>query len=259
MLGEQLLIYLHIPKTAGTTLASHIKGNLQPAEWLALYGIRRTREAITRQIADLAPDQRKRIRFVFGHQVWFGIHELFDREPRYVTVLREPTSRVVSHFYHLARNPRSVYFNKIGRGEITLDSWLAGESNPHTINQMTRFLSRQSVGHEPGSRRPPIVDQSMLQRALGNLSQLWFVGLTASLDSDLPLLLARLGLNRSGQDERPGEPESRIERLNVDEAMLATSYKRNWADHVLYSYGTMLHEKIVMEFRQWQNRSSAGL
>ena len=39
-----------------------------------------------------------RIRYLSGH-VPFGVHRVFDRPARYITVLRNPVERVVSSFY----------------------------------------------------------------------------------------------------------------------------------------------------------------
>lgn len=247
MNGQELLIFMHMPKTAGTTVAARFRAALQPAEFLPLYGIRRTRNEIEQAIGEMEAERRQRIRVVCGHQVWYGIHELFDRPPRYVTVLREPASRVISHFWHLSRNPESVYFEGIRDGRITLDSWLAGESNPHTINQMTRYLARDQVGRDPADHEAETVTEATLSRAIERLSRFWFVGLTAALDLDLSRLLGRLGLEDAGQNERLGEPQSKRDRLDIDPALLGVSLRSNWADHRLFSYGTMLRERLLMD------------
>jgi len=85
--GPGPLIFMHVPKTAGTSLLDIVRLNSPPSR-LALY---------------YPPDQVVRpdgpIETVAGH-VWFGYHrQLGFESARYFTFVRDPLKRAISHVY----------------------------------------------------------------------------------------------------------------------------------------------------------------
>src|ERR1700733_14378818 len=102
--ATDVLIHMHLPKTGGTSLSSMVKHgfkNDEVFEWTR-HGVNvysalsvATPEASQQQLAAFGLD---RIRYLSGH-VPFGVHRVFDRPARYITVLRNPVERVVSSFY----------------------------------------------------------------------------------------------------------------------------------------------------------------
>ena len=111
--GEDLYIFLHIPYTAGTTFRNAILNSFNPGATLTLYGKEKSSGIVKRDISDLATEERNSIRFILGHQVWYGIHELFERSPKYITFLRDPVARVFADYYKILRDPKHSLHEKI--------------------------------------------------------------------------------------------------------------------------------------------------
>lgn len=95
----ELLIYVHIPKTAGTTLTHIIYDNYKKT---VLY------DAETHGVL---PDGVLAVRHdletadaLAGH-MWFGAHRYLPRPCTYMTMLRDPVEQVISWFYFRYRNP----------------------------------------------------------------------------------------------------------------------------------------------------------
>src|ERR1041385_6430600 len=97
--GEaEAVIFLHVPKTAGTTLNRLI-------EWeYPLFEMYSVDPVLFRWSAShlwRLPQRRlKRTRMFKGHML-FGLHEILPQPATYITVLRYPIERVISAFYFM--------------------------------------------------------------------------------------------------------------------------------------------------------------
>jgi len=108
---DYLYIYLHIPRTAGTTLIKHIEARYRDDERLKLYRkelnlnkVRRVLEhadyknIVEAYIKKIPKTKREKIKIIYGHRVPYGIHKYFKRKARYFTFFREPVARVISSY-----------------------------------------------------------------------------------------------------------------------------------------------------------------
>lgn len=107
---QPLIIHLHIPKCAGTTV-NNILGNNFPGACYA-FGNKKHDD----EFNSLSEEERiERYKVVFGH-VRYGIHKKFDTENYiYFSVLRDPLDRLCSlfNYIHLRQeHPLNAIFKK---------------------------------------------------------------------------------------------------------------------------------------------------
>ena len=101
---KELYIFLHIMKCAGTTLNEHIRNSLKENEVLPIYyGVEppyiSKKEEIEVYIKSLTKKQKDKLKVIFGHRVYYGLHKFFpNREVRYIIFLRNPIDRIISHY-----------------------------------------------------------------------------------------------------------------------------------------------------------------
>ncbi len=97
-MDREALIFLHIPKTAGTTLNRIIERQYSPFAIFTMdpYRIRATAERLKR----LPEGRRRRLRVVRGH-LFYGIHEFLPQGATYITMLHEPLARTLSAYYFI--------------------------------------------------------------------------------------------------------------------------------------------------------------
>jgi hypothetical protein len=160
--------FVHIPFSAGTTVRNAILASHGGDEVFDCYGWRRTSPAIANEIRALSPARRERVKFLLGHQVWFGIDELFDREVRYFTFLRNPISRTVSAYWKIQRDERNFYHDIVR--SMTLEQF--AHDLPICRNHATVILSREAVDDGHNFAACVDEDQAMLARAKANRSLL---------------------------------------------------------------------------------------
>jgi hypothetical protein len=192
--------FLHIPKTAGTTLLAYLSESIPPWRLLTVY------DGIT---PVNAPYYRPRVNvetFFYGH-FSFGFHTLWgDVAPRYVTVLRHPVERVASFYRYCASQPQHPMHDLIIKNRLSLDDFVAarltGETNDLMVRLLTasynplrilsddlcNSLTRLCTGHLV--RRCPARRLSLAQR---NLSLFSHVGTVERLQETADFLLRELG------------------------------------------------------------------
>ncbi|MCC6971934.1 MAG: sulfotransferase family 2 domain-containing protein, partial [Phycisphaerales bacterium] len=181
-LGDATLIFLHIPKTGGTSLRTAMREAL---------GARPTLRLESHDPAPLlaiAPEARSELALVEGHTL-FGIHEHVPGPCRYITVLREPVARLRS-WHRFVRATVHHRFHSLVAGEgLTLAACIKRELSTELDNHMTRTLASVRRAETPMGA----VTREMFDVACRNLDQIEFVGTTERLAEFQAMLFSRLG------------------------------------------------------------------
>ncbi len=134
--NPQTVIFLHIVKTAGTTLHRIIERQYRPEEmyWIGTEG--RDFE----HLANLSLEEKLRIRVLRGHLV-YGIHELLPSPSVYFTLVRDPVERVISYYYFIRRTPGHYAHNSIVSHNMTLKEAIVNQVDHLLINGQTKVLA----------------------------------------------------------------------------------------------------------------------
>lgn len=174
------LIFLHIPKAAGSTLHSIIERNY-PKESIYTIDGSRVLESI-KEFKTLPESKRAEIRCVKGHMP-FGLHMSLPQPTTYVTVLRDPIDRVISHYYFVLRTPSHYLHDMVVTNRMSLEEYVSSRISPELVNGQTRDIS--------GIGCFEMVDLSddVLEIAKRNLKEYFaFVGLGEKFDESLLLM-----------------------------------------------------------------------
>jgi hypothetical protein len=183
--ASKTVIFLHIPKTGGTTFHKILERNYARNQTLTFDGSRHCAEI--ESFAKLPQGQRGRYRLIKGH-LHFGFHQFVEGESSYVTFLREPVARALS-FYSYARSHSDHYLHRIINEErLGFQDLLERGATPELSNHQTRMIA----GGLSNPNSP--LDCSGLERAKENLrANFCFVGLTEEFDASLVLLRRMFG------------------------------------------------------------------
>jgi hypothetical protein len=225
-LEKRTLIYIHVPKAAGTTFSDIIEQNYPPREVLTiLHQPGRTIEDFMRQPIE----ERQRPRVIKGHFP-FGLHEHVPRPCTYITILRDPVARVLSHYYYVLRTPEHYLYDKVAGSKMSLAKYVGSPVTTELDNGQVRMIS--GCG-----RFIPIgqCGQQHLQQAKENLQKHFlFAGLVERFDETL-LILGRF-LEWKNLFYTRKNVTDHSDPFAVDLSVLQTIREKNSLDVELYAF-----------------------
>lgn len=233
------LIFLHIPKTGGTSLRQSLLDSIAPRPSIKLM------HQDTAPLLAMSPDARAALGMVEGHML-FGAHEHIPGPYTYLTVLREPLARLRSWHGYVRQNPRHRFHHVVAGGGLSLTECIERRMTPELDNDMTRTLA--SVGRE----RVPIggMTREMFDVACERLASIEFVGTTERLPEFHAMLCDRLG-----------RPETVLQHLNRTQRApgsdspdtgLAASLKRPLADPENDESSRIIRETNGFDYALWE-------
>jgi len=237
------LYYLHIPKTAGTSLISFLDAQFAPAEICPAQ--------LLPELFALGRDQVGDYRFYRGH-LWHGLERHVGRPLRYLTMLRDPLRRTVSWFSHVRRDPGAYRHEQVVRENWSLLDFVNDERTRwDLVNAQTVFLAldldharlaADPVGYGQQAVRDCVGrgdDPALLALARRRLESMHF-GITERLADSLTLFAHAFGFDpgmpapclnvsaaRADAVEVSAEARAAIERATVlDRALYAWAVER---------------------------------
>jgi hypothetical protein len=182
-LAPALLIFLHIPKTAGRTLLGILERQYGSNAVLDLYD-----SSFGDGVASLTPAQIGSKRVIAGH-FYFGVHNHLPGPFRYLTFLRDPVERVTSHYDFVRRQPDHYLYEAASAMSLPEYVQFCGGREPN--NDQTRLLAGSEMVSSDGTAAP-----AMLPAAKRNLDRHAAVGLTEAFDVSLALMRRTFGWQR---------------------------------------------------------------
>ena len=157
--STKTVIFLHVPKAAGTTLCDIFLRQYKAKTIHLLDGANfdQTQEDFKRlPLAEKAP-----IKVLMGH-MYFGLHEYLPTPATYVTMLRNPIDRIVSYYHFVERLPSHPDYELIKAKNITIEDYCQmGIVN--MCNGQTRFLANTQLSET--------YNRETLERAKSHLEQ----------------------------------------------------------------------------------------
>lgn len=241
LLDSHALIFLHLMKTGGRTLVHILKQNSdrpsrfhcsqKPGETLA-------------DLKAMSEDQRRSLRLFYGHME-FGLHEALPQPSTYITLLRHPLDRVVSHYYYGFFTERHYTHDLVNTKNISLSDYMACGIT-ELDNGQTRRIAGSVARSIPFGQCPP----DLLEIAKRNLDERFLlVGLTERFDEFLLLLGRSLPLAqplyvRSNVNTK----KSALKPLTDGDRASVLNY--NQLDLQLYDYAAHRFNQKVAELGQ---------
>ena len=207
------VIFLHIGKTAGTTLRRVLRRNFPSADVMVVRARGRPRTETLTDFARLPEAERARPRLIMGHTV-FGLHELVPRPSTYVSMVRRPKNLVLSQYTFVQRTPGHRHHEEVVGREMSLEDYIESGLALEMDNSQTRAIA--------GDLDTPYgaCTDEMLERAKRNVEgHFAAVGVTERFDESLVLMQHAFGWRKISYvraNVAPGkrpEPSERALRL----------------------------------------------
>jgi hypothetical protein len=227
-------VFLHLTKTAGTTLVQVLRkvyGTDRIYHNDAVYADAR---ALAEAVLKLSPEERGHIEIVCGH-IAVGIHMLLPGDTQYLTILRDPVERLISTYYYLREQPPNPLYEVVHQYPSLSEFVRSG-----VVKDMDNGQTRRIAGFAPGvgSLAPygGCTDE-MLQEAKRNLRERFcFVGLTEQFPQSLMLLKNVLNWKRVPLYESLNVTGKRPAKDEISKEDMDTALEYTVLDRALYAY-----------------------
>jgi hypothetical protein len=263
---EPLIVFLHIPKTAGQTVRvcvlprQYKAGEMFASMWAGKVRAGGSRAvgvfagefesigifnrgggpgviwfpeslaAAAARFRQLPGEQRARVRLFYCEHLEFGLHERLSRPVSYFTLLREPVARVLSH------NDFSA--GRHAPDPVNLAEHIAAHVEP---NLQTRLLAG------PPDQIASLSPAEQLERARRNLCACTIVGLTERFDETMLLLKKAYGW-RMPFYERRNVGRRHLSRQDIPAEITRQIEADNSLDVALYAYAQELFAAQVRRY-----------
>ena len=235
----QTAVFLHIPKTAGTTLHLIIERQYRPRKIVTIHTSVENAEQVSR-LQNLPATQKHKIKVIKGH-TFFGWHQLLPQSCVYFTLLRDPIERFVSNYYFMLKKKGHPLGQKLLEQKITLDDFVnwTGEDN-----YQTRFLAK-NIGEADLNINESECTRETLERAKRNLRENFaVVGTVKEFDKTLLLLKKTFGWKNVFYKVK-NRNKQRLANSSIPQETLSLIKEKNKLDLELYQYATETLQTLV--------------
>jgi hypothetical protein len=258
------LYFLHIPKTAGSSMSAMLTTAFKPAEICpAMHWD---------YIAQLAPESLSTYRVFAGHFSAY-LSRFLGRELNIFTLLRDPVERTLSLYGYVLREPTHPLFKVVSN--LTLREFIFDSATrPKIWNFRARYIA--DLGLDPRSMAPRFAShdpthygfqmsfddssasaspKALRDAALLALDSFFFVGTTEHFNASVPSLSGQIGVNLT-IPERLNVTQTRIQRQDIDPETLASIEEATTIDRELYE---IIQDRLQAGLGQTNMVESAGL
>ncbi|HEY1769867.1 MAG TPA: sulfotransferase family 2 domain-containing protein [Chthoniobacterales bacterium] len=230
---DEAVIFLHIPKTAGTTLNRLIEWEYPLRQIYSVDPVLFTWS--TNHLYKLSPRRLQNIRMFKGHML-FGVHNILPRAATYITVLRDPVDRVISAFYFMRSYKLHPLYWKFRRENWTLEDFV--QRSPRTNVQCKIIAGADYEG--------PCTAE-ICARALDHIDRHFsVVGFSERFEESLALMKIRFGWKLDNYSSF-NVTRARPKKHDLPQSTLEMITEKNSYDFALYAAATKKFEAAVAQ------------
>lgn len=246
------IIFMHIPKTAGSTLHQlfHLNYRKEQIYTLGITGAPTEGSFIDRHTASVAnfhsltKQEQSEFKVVLGHMP-YGLHRAFESDAQYITFLRHPISRILSHYNFVKESPRHYLHDKTKNEAKTVADYVERLKSKELNNGMLRcFLGKDHQKIPFGGCR-----REMIEVALERIEKRFVaVGIQEYFEESISHLC-------TVNDWKTSEIKAR----NVSKSQYSKDLKNSEVESILRynSLDLLLYEEIRKKFLETYSTLSA--
>lgn len=235
------LIFLHIPKNAGRTFESILERQYLEDCRYDVYGYGNSITDAVEQLKKMPEEDKRKIKLIKGHYQ-FGLHEFLPQKSSYLTFLRDPVDRAVSHYHYVLRDHMHPLNKVVKAKNMSLSEYVASGWSREIDNGQTRILSGKE--HEYAFGQCP---GELLKLAKANLCNHFVAaGLVERFDESLALMGLKFGWKKLYYQKKNINVQRPI-KSEYDRNTLRIIEKYNELDMELYEHASRELDRMIAE------------
>ena len=248
---KDVLYFLHIPKTAGSSFVEFLKAIYKPDE--------SSFSLFVQDFLKLPPEQIANLKAVSGHY-FYNIQTFTPRTLVYVTMLRDPIERTISMYAQIQRM-QTHYAYEIVKSQSLLDFVTDERTKPLYVNYQTRYIAADpntiEMAKKLSSEQMKTLelwwqmesfaptgysDPALLERAQERLRKFAFVGLAEQYDESVEVLCYTFGWPMPAALKMFNVSGNRPARESIPQDVIDVIQENTQLDAALYETGKQLFE-----------------
>jgi len=229
--ADEAVIFLHVPKAAGSTLNRLIECEYPLLEMYSIDPV--FYRWSWAHLQRLSKRRLGKIRIFKGHML-FGLHAILPRSATYITVLRDPVDRVLSSFYFMRSYKLHPLYWRFKRENWTLEDFV--RRSPRD-NVQCKILAGIEYAKPFTAEIFEIAKENLLRHFC-------VVGLSERFEESLALMKLRLGWKLQRYSSF-NVSRTRPRKADVPRSILDLIEERNSFDISLYDYAARLFQTAV--------------
>ncbi len=228
------VIFTHLGKTGGATLRRIVPHNFPRSRVMSLRNPSSAPNGFLSTVpiedfARLPEGDRERPRFIMAHMM-FGLHESVPRQATYITLLRDPVSRVISGYKNALHTPGHRFHETVLENKMDLSDYLRSGLALEMDNSQTRAIAGDLTTPYGGC------SHDMLDMATRNIEEHYaVVGIAERLDETLTTFGHVFGWRRLHYVLANVSP-NKIPRSSIPVETIELIKQQNRFDIELYGY-----------------------
>lgn len=233
------LVFLHIPKTAGSTFHTILGERYSATVTKNLFGSR-YEDLEIKNFIELTDTHKSKIKLLKGHMP-FGLHKYLPGTSKYISILRDPIERVISQYYYIKANTRNPLHEQVVGGNMTISEIVSSGISVGLNNGQCRFLNGDISEYAFNQ-----CNEMMLKNVKENITKhyLW-LGITERFDESLLVLANKIGWKKTPYYFRQNTSKTRVKKAaTADEDILAIK-EFNQLDIALYDFANNILDKEI--------------
>lgn len=227
-----MLVFTHIPRTAGTSIRAYISQRIQRFKFIDGFS----------ELSFMNDEEINKFDFIATH-CGYGLFNRIRKDHKKLIILREPVERILSHYYYLRELKDNVSYSSHYAKNLSVEDFIMEENPAVSVaieNTQTWHLLDDKNLHFR-NRHKKLSDQQKIDIALQNLEKYDFVGFTDRIGGLFTTLCNFYGwpigpfphLAQSNKRSGSNVDRSVIEKINAKVALDLVLYRK--ADQ---KYGT---------------------
>ena len=245
---EQTLIFLHIPKTAGSTFHAILNKKFRDSQVHNVFGARYTAPAIA-EFIEQPLSEKSHIKMLKGHMP-FGLHKYLPGSSSYISFLRDPVDRVISLYYYIIKNQHNPLHEAVAVNKMPLEEFVSSGIAVGTNNGHCRFINGDIDDYEFNQ-----CDESLYENAVRHIDEhfLW-LGITERFDESALVLTDLLGWKKPPYYFRGNTSKVRKKTSQIDASTLQLIEQYNPLDRRLYDYANQRLDQQISRIADFDHK-----
>jgi hypothetical protein len=237
---DEQLYFIHVPKCAGTSFISLVDERYVIDEIVPThYDIKKLKNEIT-------DEQLASYRFIRGHFPYDLIVPRLPKQPRIITFLREPVTRIISNFQMRQRVSDPLVGLQETLQNLTLEDFL---DKPDLVRVLANRATRLIGGTKKLDTGEMVPNLELAKERLSNFE---FVGVVERFNDSLELFCHIFDFPPVHTQRNLNISPNRESRSEIAAGTLARIAEIEWADIELYKLGIQLFEQQYSKMRAEQ-------